>query len=148
MGNHFGSFQELEDENGERGLFVMFPDLSIRVEGRYRLKFDLLRVFLPPDAAARPSQIIAECLSDIFVVYAAKKFPGMMQSTKLTLAFQRQGVKVAIRTEERGRRERPQSIVGTVRSTKKRPSISSNEDDDEGASTISSETKRIRSAEQ
>ena len=147
MGNHFGSFQDLEDENGKRGLFVMFPDLSIRVEGRYRLKFDLLRVFLPPEAAPRPSQIIAECLSDIFVVYAAKKFPGMMQSTKLTLAFQRQGVKVAIRTEERGRRERPPSTVATSRPPKKRPSISSNEDDDEAASTVSSETKRIRSAE-
>ena len=148
MGNHFGSFQDLEDENGKRGLFVMFPDLSIRVEGRYRLKFDLLRVCLPPEAAARPSQIIAECLSDIFVVYAAKKFPGMMQSTKLTLAFQRQGVKVAIRTEERARRERPTSIAGTGRPSKKRTSISSNEDDDEAGSTHSSETKRIRNAEQ
>src|SRR5208282_2142437 len=117
----------------------MFPYLSIRVEGRYRLKFDLLRVFLPPESAPGPSQIIAECLSDIFVVYAAKKFPGMMQSTKLTLAFQRQGVKVAIRTEERGRRERPPNTVATSRPPKKRQSISSNEDDDEAASTISSE---------
>jgi hypothetical protein len=133
MGNHFGSFEDLEDENGKHGLFVMFPDLSIRVEGRYRLKFDLLRLSLPHEAALRPTQIIAECLSDIFVVYTAKKFPGMMQSTKLTLAFQRQGIKVEIRTEKRG--NRPMIIDGT--GGPRRTSINSNETDDE--STLCSE---------
>jgi hypothetical protein len=138
MGNHFGGYQDLEDENGKRGLFVMVPDPSIQVEGRYRLKFDLLRVFLPPEAAPRPSQIMSQrYLRRI----RRQKLPSVIQSTELTLAFQRQGIKVAILTEERGRRERQTSAAVTSRPAKKRPSISNNEDNDEGddESTICSE---------
>jgi len=80
------------------------------------------------------------------VVYAAKKFPGMMQSTELTKAIARQGIKISVRGEPRGRRE---GKGNTTTKTRKRqaPSISSIEEEDEEASVVSSEHKRIRSAE-
>jgi hypothetical protein len=147
MGNIFANAVPLDDEHGKRGFFYIFPDLSIRVEGRYRLKFDLLRVVLPPGplALAGRNHVAAEVLSDVFVVYAAKKFPGMMQSTELTKAIARQGIKISVRGEPRGRREGK----GNTTKTRKRPaaSISSIEEEDEEASVVSSEHKRIRSAE-
>ena len=61
----------------------------------------------------------AEVLSDVFVVYAAKKFPGMMQSTELTKAIARQGIKIAVRGEPRGRRStttsrKPSARLSTI----------------------------------
>lgn len=147
MGNIFANAVPLEDEHGKRGFFYIFPDLSIRVEGRYRLKFDLLRVVLPPGPPALPgtNHVAAEVLSDVFVVYAAKKFPGMMQSTELTKAIARQGIKISVRGEPRGRREGK----GNTTKSRKRPapSITSIEEEDEDDSVVSSENKRKRSAE-
>jgi hypothetical protein len=148
MGNIFANATLLEDEEGKKGYFYIFPDLSIRVEGRYRLKFDLLRLVLPPGPPLLGSnQVAAECLSDIFVVFAAKKFPGMMESTALTKAIARQGIKISVRTEPRGRRE---GKGNTKRAGKRRAAgmASDGEDDDEEVSSIvSSENKRKRSAE-
>jgi hypothetical protein len=53
----------------------MSTDPSLRVKGRYGLKFEVIRICLPPNAAARPNQIIAQYLNDVFVVYAAKNSP-------------------------------------------------------------------------
>jgi len=148
MGNIFANAMPLDDEHGKRGLFYIFPDLSIRVEGRYRLKFDLLRLVLPPDPPLLGNhRIAAEALSDIFVVYAAKKFPGMMESTELTKAIARQGIKISVRGEPRGRREGKGNTKRGGAAGKRRGSISSDGDDDEVASSKSSETKRKRSAE-
>jgi hypothetical protein len=149
MGNIFANATLLEDDKGRRGLFYIFPDLSIRVEGRYRLKFDLLRLVLPPDQPAVDNhRIAAESLSDVFVVYAAKKFPGMMESTELTKAIARQGIKISVRGEPRGRREgKGNTGKRGGAAGKRRGSISSDGDDDEVASSKSSETKRKRSAE-
>ena len=144
MGNIFANARYLSDENDVPGYFYIFPDLSIRVEGRYRLKFDLLRVGLPPDPDSPAiNQVIAEVLSDIFTVYAAKKFPCMMASTPLTRAFARQGVKISVRSNQRGRRG-PKSQG----KRKRRSSITSDDEDEDGTSVISSDnTKRPRLAE-
>jgi hypothetical protein len=102
----------LEDLGGDRGIFCIFPDLSIRVEGRYRLKFDLVRLCHPPQHGIPPKQLISECMSDIFVVYTAKKFPGTMQSTELTKAIALQGFKIGgVRNEPSVRPKRPESPI-------------------------------------
>jgi Velvet factor len=108
MGNIFANAIHLEDDRGDPGYFFIFPDLSIRVEGRYCLKFDLLKVIIPPTAPGEEqvpggNQVVAEVYSDVFVVFAAKKFPGMMESTEFTKAIARQGIKINIRGEPRRR---------------------------------------------
>jgi len=108
MGNIFANAMHLEDDHGVAGYFFIFPDLSIRVEGRYCLKFDLLKVIIPPmppgeEQVPGGNQVVAEVYSAVFVVFAAKKFPGMMESTEFTKAIARQGIKINIRGEPRRR---------------------------------------------
>ncbi|RKP13600.1 velvet factor, partial [Piptocephalis cylindrospora] len=91
MGSQVASPIYCKDTSMQDGCFFIFPDLSVRTEGRYRLRFVLAQLCVM-------SHIIqAECLSDPFTVYAAKKFPGMTDSTELTKCFARQGVKVMVR---------------------------------------------------
>ena len=119
MGNLVSGPSVLDDEFGKEGLFFYFPDLSIRTEGRFRLRFTLLQIDFDESSvdqelssssyageSAMPSrQVLAECLSDEFTVYSAKKFPGMTESTNLTKAFARQGLKIPVRNETRGKKE-------------------------------------------
>ncbi|KAI9506593.1 velvet factor, partial [Coemansia spiralis] len=44
LGEYSASSSIVEDENGERGCFFVFPNLSIRLEGRYRLRFMLIKL--------------------------------------------------------------------------------------------------------
>ena len=43
-GNLVSSIDQLEDLQGNRGLFFLFPDVSIQLRGRYRLGVTLLRI--------------------------------------------------------------------------------------------------------
>ena len=54
--------------------------------------------------------VLASCFSDPFEVFSAKKFPGVIESTKLSKCFATQGIKIPIRKDgfrgnERGRGE-------------------------------------------
>ena len=54
--------------------------------------------------------VLASCFSDTFDVYSAKKFPGVIESTKLSKCFATQGIKIPIRKDgvrgnERGSRD-------------------------------------------
>ena len=54
--------------------------------------------------------VLASCFSDRFEVFSAKKFPGVIESTKLSKCFATQGIKIPIRKDgfrgnERGREE-------------------------------------------
>lgn len=50
-----------------------------------------------------PNRHRAPCLaytfSDIFQVYSAKKFPGVIESTQLSKTFASQGIKIPIRKD-------------------------------------------------
>lgn len=43
--------------------------------------------------------ILATVFSDVFQVYSAKKFPGVIESTPLSRAFAAQGIKIPIRKD-------------------------------------------------
>jgi len=43
--------------------------------------------------------ILASCYSDVFTVYSAKKFPGVVESTPLSKCFATQGIKIPIRKD-------------------------------------------------
>ncbi|KAG0030878.1 hypothetical protein BGZ81_002095 [Podila clonocystis] len=99
----------LFNEKGEQGWYFSFPDLSIRTEGVYTLKFSLLRLgsfdfMSPADDDEDSSPVIAEATSEPFTVFSAKKFPGMTESTLLSKAFARQGLKIPIRNDLRVRK--------------------------------------------
>lgn len=59
-----------QNQNADAGFFV-FPDLSVRTEGSYRLKLSLFEVV---GSSVRHCKSI---FSSPFYVYTAKKFPGM-----------------------------------------------------------------------
>lgn len=45
--------------------------------------------------------ILAWVFSDIFQVYSAKKFPGVIESTDLSKCFAAQGIKIPIRKDNK-----------------------------------------------
>ena len=45
------------------------------------------------------SPVLANCFSDQFQVYSAKKFPGVIESTPLSKTFASQGIKIPIRKD-------------------------------------------------
>jgi len=85
------------DEFGVEGCFFPFPDLSCRTTGKYRLKFVL--VVLNPSKMKTGDKLPfkATVLSDVFEVYPAKTFPGMVPSTELTKRFKEQGCLIAVK---------------------------------------------------
>ena len=85
----------LQGMDGKQGYFFIFNELSIRLEGVYRLKFALMNIawFVNtqrdgrlirvrrtkdciPNGSERP--ILAEIESAPFRAFSAKKFPGML----------------------------------------------------------------------
>ena len=90
----------LRDEHNEHGVFFIFHELSVRTEGRFRLKFMFLE--LPQIGMENThTHVLADVFSDVFEVYSAKNFPGMTESTKLSKALARQGIKISIRKATR-----------------------------------------------
>jgi len=108
------------DRPQEAGYFL-FPDLSVRHEGRYRLTFNLYEETKEDEdkdanstEAPPPPEISTanggsfdfrmEVKSQDFVVYSAKKFPGLTESTALSRVVAEQGCRVRIRRDVRMRR--------------------------------------------
>lgn len=113
------------DRPSQAGYFI-FPDLSVRHEGRYRLNFHLYEEIKEPKDADKdsttplPNQITRsggkpgspqahlhfrlEVKSVPFTVYSAKKFPGLATSTSLSRVIAEQGCRVRIRRDVRMRR--------------------------------------------
>lgn len=54
-----------------------------------------------PGPTLGKSPILARCFSDIFQVYSAKKFPGVIESTPLSKLFASQGIKIPIRKDNK-----------------------------------------------
>ncbi|KAI1844129.1 hypothetical protein JX266_009613 [Neoarthrinium moseri] len=100
--------------------YFLFPDLSVRHEGRYRLVFRLyernkdVQDLSLGDPADQPESLQDEdglfftFLNDVrsqpFTVYSAKKFPGLAESTPLSRTVAEQGCRVRIRRDVRMRR--------------------------------------------
>ncbi|MCJ1442589.1 MAG: velvet protein [Stictis urceolatum] len=114
------------DRPTQAGYFI-FPDLSVRHEGKYRLSFNLFEELKetkdmdveplthgmdPHGKLMNAAPMIAnshvhfrlEVKSEPFVVYSAKKFPGLAESTSLSRVVAEQGCRVRIRRDVRMRR--------------------------------------------
>ncbi|KAL5352680.1 hypothetical protein ACLOAV_002628 [Pseudogymnoascus australis] len=110
------------DRPSEAGYFI-FPDLSVRHEGKYRLSFNLYEetkedkdkdgesatdprpvTKQSPDEPTDSFDWRLEIKSSAFTVFSAKKFPGLAESTTLSRTVAEQGCRVRIRRDVRMRR--------------------------------------------
>ncbi|KAF9897859.1 hypothetical protein BX616_004862 [Lobosporangium transversale] len=98
IGSLGASSELLRDLNGHLGIFFAFPDLSVRTEGVYTLKFSFTMLPEPP---VMTSTVLATILSEPFEIYPAKRFPGMRKSTAISKNLFDQGVRIPLRKEKR-----------------------------------------------
>jgi hypothetical protein len=96
-GSIVSSLHRLKDIDNVDGGFFVFGDVSVKVEGTFRIKFVLHESM---QGAAIP---LAQVITEPFTVYSAKNFPGMAESTFLSRSFGDQGVRLRIRKETRKR---------------------------------------------
>ncbi|KAI8377618.1 velvet factor-domain-containing protein [Radiomyces spectabilis] len=112
IGRTVSSLYLLRDLDNTEGAFFVFSDISVRAEGHYRLRMCLFEI-VNGDVYFRQS-----ILTNPFVVYSAKKFPGMYESCPLARHFAEQGLKIRIRKESRTKKHNamdadPKSRSGT-----------------------------------
>ncbi|OKL59821.1 hypothetical protein UA08_04717 [Talaromyces atroroseus] len=99
-GTLVSSLHRLKDSDNTDGGFFVFGDLSIKIEGDFRLQFTLFE--MQKDNVVALKSII----SNSFQVMTPKNFPGMSESTHLSRSFADQGVKLRIRKEARNTMKR------------------------------------------
>ena len=95
VGSLVSSLHRLKDSDNNDGGFFVFGDISVKIEGGFRLKFTLFEILA--------GQVVSlqTIVSDEFTVYSAKNFPGMSESTFISRSFGDQGVRIRIRKENR-----------------------------------------------
>ncbi|KAL3490782.1 velvet factor-domain-containing protein [Aspergillus germanicus] len=80
--------------------FFIFSDLSVRTAGIYRLQFRLMDWGMVEDTG-QVFPVLAEAWSDPFRVYPAKDFPGMLDSSVLSVRLKELGF-VELKTRGKG----------------------------------------------
>ncbi|PAV21332.1 developmental regulator [Pyrrhoderma noxium] len=113
----------LNDEHRKPGIFFLFQDLSIRTEGTFKLRLRLMNVGAHPAPESGANRvmttqapILAQTFTDSFTVYSAKRFPGVPDTTALSIAFGNQGQKLPLRNRHGsrpGRRRRREDSDGS-----------------------------------
>ncbi|KAI1503506.1 velvet factor-domain-containing protein [Biscogniauxia marginata] len=98
-GTMVSSLHRLKDPSNQEGAFFIFGDLTIKSEGTYTIRFDLLQMEFIDEPGALVT--ITSVKSEPFRVYAGKSFPGMAESTFLTRSFSDQGVRLRLRKDSR-----------------------------------------------
>ncbi|CEP09309.1 hypothetical protein [Parasitella parasitica] len=96
MGAVVSNAYQLTDHNNEPGIFFIFQDLSVRIEGTFCLNFMFIDLSAG-DPLTMSTRITDDVLSKPFTVYSAKNFPGMTDSTPISQTFAQQGIKISIR---------------------------------------------------
>ncbi|KAI7886277.1 hypothetical protein K492DRAFT_177807 [Lichtheimia hyalospora FSU 10163] len=95
VGTTVSSLYRLRDiDNMDAGFFI-FGDLAVLKEGQFRLHFSLFE--MTGDEVRNCKTI----MTDPFIVYPPKQFPGFDESTFLTRSFSDQGVRLRIRKQHR-----------------------------------------------
>ncbi|KAJ3175761.1 hypothetical protein HDU87_005754 [Geranomyces variabilis] len=118
VGNMVAECQVWTDLDGSESMFFTFPDISIRVSGKYRLRFVVVDIKNSRDmdisasaagsdplrqlGAQSPTQR-AEIFSDVFTAYHPKNFPGLADSTPLSKHLAVQGARIHIRQDGHGK---------------------------------------------
>ncbi|GAB0142461.1 hypothetical protein EsHS_00003009 [Epichloe bromicola] len=109
MGSLVGTPFVGQDDQGEEGCFFCFSDLSCRTPGAFRLKFNLIMIDPSRAGQIRHFPLLAELVSDVFHVYSAKDFPGMLPSSSLAKRLKEQGCIISIKKgNDKGKNSRGQ----------------------------------------
>ncbi|SLM39394.1 Velvet factor [Lasallia pustulata] len=90
-------------ENSKLGCFFIFPDLSCRQHGLYKLRFTLMSLGAEITHTGGRASVVGSVESDVFEVYSAKDFPGMRASTTLTRELKKQGAGVSVKKGNEGK---------------------------------------------
>ncbi|KIR30920.1 hypothetical protein I307_00822 [Cryptococcus deuterogattii 99/473] len=112
VGKRHTPCNRLKDEHGQLGLFFFATDLGVRTEGRFclRMKIMDLSLFLRAPSPGDSVPILAETISQPIEVYSAKRFPGVIPTTKLTRLFAAQGIKLAVRESHKQKYRNKESV--------------------------------------
>ena len=113
MGTLVASPYQAKDEHGVAGTFFVFPDLSCRSPGKYRLKFKLLRVDPKNMVPGAVHGSVASIVTDVFSVFTAKDFPGMRASSGLLKSLRRQGLNVGVKKGSDARKSKGKGKKGS-----------------------------------
>ncbi|KAF4624734.1 hypothetical protein G7Y89_g13435 [Cudoniella acicularis] len=129
-GTLVSSLHRLKDTDNSDGAFFVFGDLSIKLEGTFRLQFNLYEM------RDKECFHIQSIQSDPFTCHPQKHFPGMSESTFLTRSFSDQGVRLRLRKEPRTllRKRGPASDDYEPRTYQKNPRQQSQSQGDRPAS--------------
>ncbi|KAI9882846.1 MAG: hypothetical protein M1823_005415 [Watsoniomyces obsoletus] len=99
IGSLSASAFRLTDPDNKIGVWFILQDLSVRTEGLFRLKLNFVNVGEDNKLNTGSAPVLASCFSEVFQVYSAKKFPGVIESTALSKCFATQGIKIPIRKD-------------------------------------------------
>ncbi|KAI8926628.1 velvet factor [Entophlyctis helioformis] len=111
----------LSDIDGSEGHFFIFPDLSVRIQGTYVIKCQLMELDLEGSMSFNVTKTI---ITQPFHMYPPKTFPRMLDSTDLSKCFARQGVPFHIRRDYSDVKEVEESKDGSNSSSSTGPSAS------------------------
>ncbi|ORX89153.1 hypothetical protein K493DRAFT_71289 [Basidiobolus meristosporus CBS 931.73] len=95
IGSTVSSAYQLKHICGDPGIFFLFPDLSVRVEGTFRLRFSLWDVM--KTWKGEKNSMLTHVFSEPFTVFQPRSFPGMTEVTPLSNWFSSQGMKLSLR---------------------------------------------------
>ena len=95
VGSLVSSLHRLKDMDNTDGGFFVFGDISVKIEGSFRLKFTLFEILSGHVVS------LQSIISEAFTVFSTKNFPGMSESTFISRSFGDQGVRIRIRKENR-----------------------------------------------
>ncbi|PVU96281.1 hypothetical protein BB559_002444 [Furculomyces boomerangus] len=100
VGSTITNGEILKDLDNKLGMFFIFNDLSIRKSGNYRIKFSLMCIEMMISVKLTlQTKVLASVFSKVVSVYPAKNFPGVVESSPLSVCFAKQGVKIHVRKE-------------------------------------------------
>ncbi|KAF9110639.1 hypothetical protein BGX27_006060 [Mortierella sp. AM989] len=110
-GTVVSSLNRLKDVDNSDGGFFVFGDMSVRIEGRFCLRFTLFELI--------EGQVVhvMTTLSNPMIAHPSKTFPGMSESTFLSRSFSDQGVRIRIRKDHHVKPKMPlasESINGSM----------------------------------
>ena len=118
---------DTNNHNQPISCFFIFPDLSCRTPGPYRLNFTLMRLGSEITLLGGRTQIVSSVTTEVFQVFSAKDFPGMRASTGLTRGLKKLGAGVSVKKGNGGKGKGPKD----EKHQEKEESSSEDDDGDE-----------------